>query len=224
MMTQEPTQKFNFDTEFDANGNIIANADSWRKTVSHDEVEKQVAAAFDRGKEDELVKVEETTNAQLKEIGAQLREILSTTQAITDKCQQDAVDLTIVIARKIAGVALDKFEFDQVENVVRKTLKGLRGNPRITLRVPQGLAEKLESEIEGISDDVEFSGSVRVEGEADLVAGSVVLEWCDGEIRSDPEEIANRIETEITNWSVSTGSVSPPAPETKNITQGDSNV
>ncbi len=224
MMTQEPTRKFNFDTEFDANGNIIGNADSWRKAVSQGEVEKQVAEAFDRGKEDELVKVEETTNVQLKEIGTQLREILSTTQTITEKCQQDAVDLTVVIARKIAGIALDQFEFEQVENVVRQTLDGLRGSPRITLSVPTNLVEKLETEIQGIVDDVEFAGSVRVEGKSELAAGSVALEWCDGEIKFDPDEIAKRIETEISNWSASSGSVLAPDPETEKPTQGDSNV
>ncbi len=206
MSTQDP-EKFCFDTVFDARGNILETGEAWRKSVPHEEVEKQIAEALAQGRKDERVSGEQETILAIRALSEQLQSLLGQVNQICHKNREDAAHLAQIIGQKIGGSALQKFEQEHVQEIIQKTLFELKSDPRINIKVSEPVAEKLLAELPKILEEAEFNGRVRIEGDANAAPGTIALQWGDGSVAFDPVEVEKRISTEVENW---LSSLAPP--------------
>jgi len=221
IMSKTAPQKFNFTRSFESDGTVNEGAGSWRSSIPREEVEALKAEEFDRGRDSELVQIEQSTQTVLKNIDVQLANILKRFSEMADQNRKDAAFLAQTIAGKIAGVALDKFEIEQVSKLIKETLLDLKGNPRVKIIVTEAVAAELSERLTVLSEESEFLGSVVVEIDKEAVTGSISLDWGEGAVSFNPVEIEARIKQEVANWLSAEESL---APETQISGEGSNYV
>ncbi len=207
-MAGAPVKKFDFDTVFDAGGNVLCKG-SWQERLDASEIEARVAAAYEQGKKDELVLVEKATEQAVKAVAEQASLLLKSVQDNCNNVQQQAVSLALAIGKKIAGAALDHYEIDQVRWLVQKTLSEFKGTPKIIITVSQRVAEQLQSELDSLSETASFGGRIRVETDEQARSGAVRICWSEGAVQIDPDELEARIEQDVSNWFADTTNMTP---------------
>ena len=203
-MTTEPTTRFSFETEFAADGTILRDGENWRQSFTREEMEAECEKAYGRGRDDVLVKTEETALAVVQTITGQCTQILGTLKSQSEACRTQAMELVLVAARKIAGRALEQFPDTQVEDTVCEVLKDLRAAPRLVVTCPSNVSESLTYKLEEMAKQSAFDGDLEVRLDAQAIAGDVSLEWAQGEVCISTEDIAQRVDKTIRQWLAAT--------------------
>lgn len=221
IMSKTGPQKFEFSRSFESDGSVNECSGNWRSSIPREEVEALEAEAFDRGRDNEIVRVDQETQVVIKNIDAQLLQILTKHSEIAEQNSKDAAFLVHTIAGKIAGAALGKFEIEQVSSLVTQTLSDLKGAPRVKIKVTAAVADKLKEQLSILIEGSEFLGSVIIEIDEAASTGSVSLDWGEGAVSFDPVEIETRIQQEITNW---LSVVENSAPSTQILEEGSDHV
>ncbi len=86
----------------------------------------------------------------------------------------------MLIARKIAGDALDAAPLAGIEEAARSALQHLRGVPHLVVRVHDGLVEDAEALVKRLARERGFEGRLVVLGDPETVPGDARIEWADG--------------------------------------------
>ncbi len=191
----QPT-KFHFDTEFDHNGEVLREGESYKRFFTQDDVDAARMWGVEEGRE-----MEEGRCAQsLQAIASQMQLILSRLATESETLRNEAVTLAMTAAKKIAGQALDHHAADTIEEVVREAVFDLRSEPRFTVRCSEELIEMLGERLEQTARDMGFDGAVSVRGEAGMKGADVRLEWGNGAIQRTTQDIEGRLDDIVARW------------------------
>lgn len=153
-------------------------------------------AAYAKGKaeglEEGFSKGQSTMRDQmLSSFEKEMADTLQTLVSSSDMCLQDLekevsrhhdamLHLALTVAKKIADEALTRFGIENVERMVRETLKELSSLPHIVLRVSSKTAEELETRIKTLRAETGFQGKVIILPEEGLDDADCRIEWADG--------------------------------------------
>jgi flagellar assembly protein FliH len=94
--------------------------------------------------------------------------------------EAQAVEVAILIARKVAGDALDAAPLSGIGEVARAALQHLRGVPHLVVRVHDSLVEEAETLVKRLARERGYEGRLVVIGDPDMPAGDARIEWADG--------------------------------------------
>jgi len=190
-MTGKPEpRKFTFDERFDAKpARGPAVQPRAKKFFTPEEIEE----AFERGRNS----LEATAAQALGRIAESAMTAISALDAMAAEVRAEALTAAMVAARHIAGVALDRYPLDVVENTIRQCLAEAAQEPRVVIRVNPGVAESLKARIASISDEIGFAGRVVVTVDPHIASADCRLEWADGGVERDAAAIATRIESAL---------------------------
>ncbi|WP_417487324.1 hypothetical protein [Maricaulis sp.] len=205
--------KFDFDTEFDHDGQILREGESYKRFFTQDDVDAARMWGVEEGRE-----MEEGRCVQsLQAIASQMQLILSRLAVESDGLRQEAAGLAIAAARKIAGEALAAYPIDTIEQVALEAVKDLRSEPRLSVRCNPELVEALAERLEKTARDAGFDGAIMVRGDDALPDADVRLEWGAGAIQRSADEIETRLNDVVARWLAS-----PPSDEeTQSDAPGD---
>ncbi|WP_291843085.1 FliH/SctL family protein [Maricaulis sp.] len=196
--------KFDFDTEFDHDGQILREGESYKRFFTQDDVDAARMWGVEEGRE-----MEEGRCAQsLQAIASQMQLILARLAHESDALRQEAAGLAMAAASKIAGEALAAFPIDTIEQVALEAVKDLRSEPRLSVRCSPELVEGLAERLEKTARDAGFDGAIMVRGDAGMKNADVRLEWGAGAVQRSAEEIETRLNDVVARWLAS-----PPSDE-----------
>ncbi|OLF78212.1 hypothetical protein AWH62_16175 [Maricaulis sp. W15] len=196
--------KFDFDTEFDHDGQILREGESYKRFFTQDDVEAARMWGVEEGRE-----MEEGRCAQsLQAIASQMQLILARLAHESDALRQESASLAMAAARKIAGEALSAYPIDTIEQVALEAVKDLRSEPRLSVRCNPELVEALAERLEKTARDAGFDGAIMVRGDQGLPNADVRLEWGAGSVQRSAEEIETRLNDVVARWLAS-----PPSDE-----------
>lgn len=194
-MQQQPT-KFHFDTEFDHNGEVLREGESYKRFFTQDDVDAARMWGVEEGRE-----MEEGRCAQsLQAIASQMQLILSRLATESEQLRTEAAMLGLAAARKLAGEALSQFPAEAIEDVVREAVMDLRGEPRFSVRCAPDLVEILAEQLEKTARDCGFDGALVVRGEEGMTAGDIRLEWGKGAIQRSQADVETRLNEITERW------------------------
>lgn len=191
-MTQ--ARKYAFDTEFGPDGAIVRASVS-RPTPEMVEVER--AAAYERGKQDAIAQAERQAAAALTTLADVASATLSRLDAESRALRDDAAALAFAAARKIAGASLDAYGEARALASVETAMNMLRHQPRLLIKLPPDMIALLNPRLDALRETHAYAGALIVREDSALSAGAVTIDWTDGMVTHDPEEVARRIETII---------------------------
>lgn len=189
-------RKYGFETEFAADGKILSEHPSARRFAA-EEVEKECAAAYERGKKDALAQAERDAAKALQALADAAGAVAARLDTESASMREEAARVAAAAARKIAGAALEQFAPDQAQAAIEAAMDALRHQPRLLVKLPAATAEVLRPRLEAMREAHAYGGAILVRDDANLKAGAVIIDWTDGVVSIDPTDIAARVDALI---------------------------
>ncbi len=185
-------QRFSFETEFTPSGDVLGGP--LRKFVSREEADRLAAQALAEGEAKARQAAEVKGFASVDIIVAHLSPVSAQLAQLAAALRQEAAELAMIAARKIAGDALDKAGTEATANAIADAIRQLKGEPVVTVT----LAAESIPEVERRMEQLRRQGSdVRLAFVADPNArpGDWRVEWGEGSAGFSREDVEARIES-----------------------------
>ncbi|MHA6289052.1 FliH/SctL family protein [Maricaulis sp. CAU 1757] len=188
--------KFDFDTEFDHNGEILREGESYKRFFTQDDVDAARMWGVEEGREMEEGRCADSLQA----IASQMQLILARLAHESDALRHEAAGLAVAAAKKIAGEAMRAYPVDTIEQVALEAVQDLRSEPMLSVRCNPELIEMLSERLEKTARDIGFDGAIRVRGDDAMASADVRLEWGAGAVQRSGAEIEARLEEVVARW------------------------
>ncbi len=188
--------KFDFDTEFDENGEILREGESYKRFFTQDDVDAARMWGVEEGREMEEGRCADALQA----VASQMQLILARLAGESEALRQSAAVLAIAAARKIAGAALESYPLETIDQLAAEAVADLRAEPKLSVRCNPELVEELAGRLEKTARDAGFDGAIMVRGEDGMMHADVRLEWGAGAIERSATEIEARLNEIVERW------------------------
>ena len=211
--------KFDFDTEFDHNGEILREGESYKRFFTQDDIDAARMWGVEEGREMEEGRCAEALQA----IASQMQLILARLASESEQLRRDAAQLSISAARKIGGAALDAYPVEAINELAQEAIVDLRGEPHLSVRCSPDLVEDLSERLSATARKTGFDGAVIVRADDGMAGADVRLEWGSGAIERTADEIDARLQEIVMRWLDSTPveeEDTPPLSDTGNSAGG----
>ena len=190
------TEKFAFDTEFDENGEILREGESYKRFYTAEDVEAARMWGVEEGKMGEEGRAADALQA----VASQMQLILARLAGESEQLREESARLAIAAARKIAGKAIDEWPHETIVETATEALRDLRSEPRFSVRCAPDIVEIVAEHLEKAARDCGFDGAVIVRGDDALQSADCRLEWGAGAIERSTEEIEARLADIVQRW------------------------
>lgn len=201
--------KFDFDTEFDHNGEILREGESYKRFFTQDDVDAARMWGVEEGRELEEGRCAEALQA----VASQMQLILARLANESETLRQSAAVLAVAAARKLAGAALDAYPIETINELAMEAVADLRSEPRLSVRCNPELVEDLAERLEKTARDAGFDGAIMVRGEDGMMNADVRLEWGAGAVERSTSDIETRLNEIVERWLNSPPAEDDAAPE-----------
>jgi len=192
-MTEAPREKFNFDTVFAADGNVLSATPRPRRTFTAEEVEQVRRTANAEGDRLAMASIDARQAAALEVIAQACRQALPRLAEVAHEHRVGSAELSLACARAIAGAALDRFPQAPVQAALTALAREIEAAPRLILTASAELAEGLQDALEETAQAVGYPGSIQVRAADDMAPGAFSLDFGDGSASFDPAAAAERV-------------------------------
>lgn len=194
----KPSRKFLFDTAFDIeepDGDAARARPEPTFTAAELEAAKQSAHAdgMAAGLDQALRRLERQTAQALEEAGRQLASLHQQQTKSNEEVQRNALEVAVSVVRKLFPGIAARDGLPEVERVVVDSLRQVLDQPRVVIRVHDGLMQALQGRLQHVSESVGFSGQLVLIADDRLGPSDCRVEWADG----GAERIGERIWSDI---------------------------
>src|SRR3954463_16575520 len=181
-MSPKTTSKFTFDTEFRADSDVVSPAARARRkqTMTVEEIESMLARAQAEGAQAGQVRASEHIERTVAALTIALRAALDQSAAQIEAVREEAADLALAAAKKLAAAALSALPAGDVEAALRGAMHQAMGEPRITLRAPAAVIEAIKDRVEAIGHEEGYEGRVLLAADPALSGADCRIEWRGG--------------------------------------------
>ena len=186
-------RKFGFDTVFDGDGGVLSSAAPRKAFYTADEAEALRAEAFAEGRRAALDQAEIDQAQCLEGIRFAIERAMPLLAAAAHEHRAGAAELALAAARKIADSALEHFPEAPVKAALEALSAEVHGHPRLLVRTPERLLERIQAVLDQTAEVVGFPGQVTAIADPRLEGAAFVFEWGEGRAAFDPEEAAARV-------------------------------
>lgn len=142
------------------------------------------AAALARGLQEGRVQAEAQVQGRLADAMTRLSlaaaGLLAQADAREAEREAQAVEIAVLVARKVAGDALDAAPLAGIGEAARAALQHLRGVPHLVVRVHESLVEAAEALVRRLARERGYEGRLVVLGDPETALGDARIEWADG--------------------------------------------
>jgi flagellar assembly protein FliH len=206
-------RKFTFDNDFDrpakpvaAKPEVVAEPPPPPPpSFSEAEMAEAVAAArkaalaegITQGRAEAAAETERKIAAGLNAIGNHLGAIDKQIRGLADGLTENTVELSLAIARQLFPALLRQGGAGEIEALLKHCLEALRTEPWFTIRVPAEQAEELDARVQAVGASRGYEGRLTVVGDESLKLGDCRIEWAQGGMIRDREQIWSAIEAAI---------------------------
>jgi flagellar assembly protein FliH len=186
----EPHSRFNFEVEFTPSGDVLKGPD--RKFFSREEADQIAAKARSEGEK----RAEAKGFAAVDKVAAQLSPVQAQLAAAATTLRQEAAELAMIAARKIAGAALDKNGEEAAVAAIANAVRQLKGNPVVIISIAPDSLPQIERRLEqlrrhGIGATLQFVGDPNAK------TGDWHVSWGEGATGFSRDAVAAAIETAL---------------------------
>lgn len=186
-------QKFAFDTEFDAAGEVAYVAPRPKRSFTPEEVEEIRAQARAEGERAALTSLTAQQMAALNEISRACTYALSTLTNVAHQHRVGAAELALSCGKAIAGAALERFPEAPVQAAFEALAREIESAPRLIVSAAPHLADHLQGQLDEAAARAGFTGAIQVRTDITLGQHAFILDFGDGAGGFDPAAAAERV-------------------------------
>lgn len=174
--------KFTFDTQFSERDDVVSDAARARRRLSltQGELDNMLTLARHEGQSGGEVRALEALAEAARGTVATIETALARTKTDIEAVREQAAQIALVAARKLAHAALQSFAADEVEAALRDAMHQAIGEPRITLRAAPRIAEALKARVAEIAHEEAYDGRVQISAEPGVRGADCRIEWRGG--------------------------------------------
>lgn len=191
--------KFAFDSVFAIEGSDETT--EARDFVTPQELEAAQAKAYEEGfaagVAEEHARNERRYADAVEAIAARMGAIEQTQRAEIERCIRSATELALSIARKVAPALMAAAPMAEIEALIGEHLEQLVDEPRVVVRVSEGMVDALRERIDALAAARGFSGRMVLIPDAALADGDCRMEWADGGVERDTAAVWKNLEGAI---------------------------
>ena len=192
-MSGAPHQKFGFDTEFDAAGDVSYVAPRPKRSFTPDEVEQIRQQAYAEGERAAVTSITAQQMAALSEIARACGQALPVLANVAHQHRIGAAELALACGRAIAGAALDRFPEAAAQAAVEALGREIEAAPRLIVTTSPELAERLQGQLDEAAARVGFTGALQVRSDLAMGQHAFTLDFGDGAGSFDPAAASERV-------------------------------
>jgi flagellar assembly protein FliH len=187
--------KYTFDIEFRPEGDLVSNAARARqkKAYTTEEIDTLSARAREQGMKAGQVRAAEQQAQEIAKLVDTLRDVAHRSSRAIEDVREEAAQLALAAAHKLAAAAVDALPAADVEEALRHALHQALGEPRIVLHASPVVAELLKPRLAEIALEEGFEGRVVVSGETAMHGADCRIEWRGGGAERSADAIQNAI-------------------------------
>jgi len=190
-------RKFDFETEFAPDGEILRDSNAPPKHFLRAEVDAECASAYEKGKKDALAQAERDVAAALRDLARACEQVLQRLDDESRAMRGEAGRIALAAARKIAGDALEGFGHERAMRAVEAAMDALRHQPRLIVKLSPAIADIVKPRVDAMREAHAYSSAILVRADAAMKPGEVIIDWSDGVISLDPRVAEERVESLI---------------------------
>lgn len=116
----------------------------------------------------------------LQAIEQQLAGIAAAQDSANIAARVEAAELSVAIARKLAGRLIESQPFDQIEALVLRCLDDMRDEPRLVVRASEPVIQYLDQKVDQLVAQSGFGGKVALVPDETMAASDCRINWADG--------------------------------------------
>lgn len=196
--------KFLFDTSFDGPGGKPGAAVApkpIKRNYTSAELEAEKAKAFAEGHNAGMAEAAADAAARnaaaAQAIAKRVGELLTQLDRHHAESTEAAVGAAVAMTRKLLPALSRSAASGEIEALIRDCLGRLHNEPKIVIRLNESMVESFRERLEGMASDAGFSGRVVVVAEPRVAAGDARIEWADGGVERNTEQVWQEIEAII---------------------------
>ncbi len=193
----DTTLKFTFDTAFGtkSDGQDIVNA---IPIITQADVDAARTQGFVAGRKEGLSETSGQNQLNfennLLQISNKLGSIFKAQTTAHQKTFENAQNLALLIAKKIAKAALDQYPTKQVKTLINDCLSHNNSVEHLVVKVNQELYQKTQDELQSIIEEKGYKGKLVILGDENITVGDCLIEWNHGGISHSTDMIISRID------------------------------
>ena len=172
-------------------------------TFSEAELNVARQEGFDAGKEigitETMAELENTISQALSSIVNEILVLSDQQNEFNQQMKVETIELLNKLIGKMFPVINERLDVDETIQFSRSILPELLTEPRITLRVPEGVDQKIKSRIEPILKEKGYGGELIIIGEAEITLGACKVEWSSGSAERSSELLLSEIEKRLSD-------------------------
>lgn len=199
--TSAPMRKFMFDRSFD--DVAIAQRAQERKPVlmkpeQIDAMQKEYqdrgfASGKQAGQDEQTAKL----TALVATVGRNVEHLMKSLDAVNHEQGLHTRQLVLTIAKKIMPDFTAKNGLGEIEALVSDAVRDMSREPRLVVRVNEAQLEPVNTQVQAITAQRAYTGTVVVMADPGVAAGDCRIEWADGGIERNTQETWAAIEQTI---------------------------
>jgi len=181
-MSNANTRKFTFDTNF-ASGEVRRDPSAQarqKQTLTIEELENLKTLARHEGANSAQIRASEALERTIAALTISVRAALDTSHVEIENVRDEAAQLALAMARKIAPAALAALPSGDVEIALRQAMHQAIAEPRITLRAAPAVIQALEPRLTEIAQEEGYDGRVLFAADPTMTGADCRIEWRGG--------------------------------------------
>lgn len=186
-------QRFGFDTEFDAAGEVAYAAPRPKRHFTPEEVEEIRKQARAEGERAAIASLTAQQLAAISEIARACSHALPALAEVAHQHRIAAAELALACGKAIAGAALERFPEAPVQAAFEALSREIEAAPRLIVSARPDMAEHLQDKLEQAAARAGFSGAVQIRSDLALGHHAFILDFGDGAGSFDPAAAAERV-------------------------------
>ena len=137
-----------------------------------------------------LARAIEALTATLSQTAARLGHIEA-------KASSEALKFALEFSTMLSGTLVSQSPTAPIEAAARKVFGDLRGVPHVAVRVSPDLVEPAREKLSRIARDIGLDAKMIVLGEPEIMTGDCRIEWADGGIIVDHEQLVLKLNAAV---------------------------
>ena len=192
-------KKFTFDTVFNDQGGITAQAPPVKRVFLPAEVEAIRREAYAEGERSAMVRNELTQTAALNDIAAAVRAAFGALSQVAHSHRTASAELALAAARSIAGAALELFPEAPAAAALEALAREVEATPRLSVRTAPEMVGRIQAALDRVSGALGLTAQIVARAEPGMPPAAFVLDWGDGKASYDPNEASQRVAAALHN-------------------------
>lgn len=157
------------------------------------------------GERNALAAAAKAEAAAAETLAARVAAFTATSDDSRKQTLAEAIELSLSIARKLAGGLIAREPAAEIEALVAECLATLDGVPHLVIRCEPKLADAVRDIATSRMSTSGFTGRLVVLGDPDIAIGDARIEWADGGVVRDIRKLSAEIDDKIADYFAARG-------------------